>query len=56
MNHIASKKLIKHAKINLVLVIKNNIKSEIIVITKENIETPLIMFSVPDKKHQNKFP
>ena len=48
INHIASKELVIHAKINLVLmtVITNTINSEITVITPENIKALLVMFVI----------
>ena len=44
-----------YAKKNLVLMTKNTIKSDIIVITLGNIEVLLIIFPSSDIKHQRRF-
>ena len=58
MNYIVSKKLVTYAKKNLELItmIKNTKKSEIIVITLGNIETLLIMFVFSDTKTPTEIP
>ena len=44
-----------YVKKNLVLMTKNTIKSDIIVITLGNIEVLLIIFPSSDIKHQRRF-
>ena len=46
INHIKNKIFVIYAKENLIFMIKNTIKSEIIVITLENVKMLLIMFII----------
>ena len=46
INHIKNKIFVIYAKENLIFMIKNTIKSEIIVITLENVKVLLIMFII----------
>ena len=46
INHIASEKLATNTKMALVMIIKNTIKSEIIVVTLENIKALIIVYVI----------
>ena len=54
--YITSKKYVIYAKKNLVLMIKNIKRLEIIITTLEDREELLMISAIEDAKHQNKFP
>ena len=54
--YIASKKYVINAKKNLVLMIKNIKRLEIIITTLEDREELLMISAIEDAEHQNKFP